>query len=67
MVSQKKGETMTEKKRAATLIYLDEDVRVRLKHLAVDERTSVTELVRRAVTEYVERHDAKRKRKAVGS
>lgn len=58
---------MTEKKRAATLIYLDEDVRVRLKHLAVDERTSVTELVRRAVTEYVERHDAKRKRKAVGS
>ena len=54
---------MAEKKRAATLIYLDEDVRVRLKHLAADERTSVTELIRLAVDEYVERHHAREKRR----
>jgi predicted transcriptional regulator len=64
VASQKKGDTtMAEKKRAATLIYLDEDVRVRLKHLAADERTSVTELIRLAVDEYVERHHAREKRR----
>ena len=56
--------TMTEKKRtvrATTLIYLDEDVRVRLKHLAVDERVSMTELIRRAIDEYLERQPKARK------
>jgi len=47
---------MTETKRTTTLIYLDEAVRTRLKHLAVDERVSMAELIRRAIDEYLTRH-----------
>ena len=42
-----------------TMIYLEEDVHTRLKHLAVDERVSMTELIRRAVDEYLEKHSKK--------
>jgi Ribbon-helix-helix protein, copG family len=36
-----------------TMIYLTEDAHFRVKHLAVDERISMSELIRRAVDEYV--------------
>ena len=42
---------MAEKKRTTTLVYLDEDVRVRLKYLALDERVSMAELIRRAIAD----------------
>lgn len=32
-----------------TMIYLEEGVHVKLKHMAVDERTSMAELIRRAI------------------
>ena len=38
-----------------TIIYIDAEAHNRLKHIAVDERVSMTELVRRAVDEYLER------------
>jgi predicted transcriptional regulator len=36
-------------------------VRDRLKHLAVDERVSMAELIRRAIAEYLGRHHKPRK------
>jgi Ribbon-helix-helix protein, copG family len=42
-----------------TMIYLEEDAQLRLKHLAVDERVSMSELVRRAVDEYLQKHTRK--------
>ena len=42
-----------------TMIYLEEDAHLRLKHLAVDERVSMSELVRRAVDEYLQKHTRK--------
>lgn len=36
-----------------TMIYLPESVYLRLKHMAVDERTSMAELVRRAIEHYL--------------
>jgi len=38
------------------MIYLEEDVHNRLKHLAVDERLSMAELIRRAVDEYLKKY-----------
>lgn len=42
-----------------TMIYLDEDVHIRLRHMAVDERVSMAELIRRAVDEYLQKHKQK--------
>ena len=42
-----------------TMIYLEENAHLRLKHLAVDERMSMSELIRRAVDEYLEKHSKK--------
>lgn len=42
-----------------TNIYFEEEQFIRLKHLAVDERTSLTELVRRAVDEFLKKYDKK--------
>jgi predicted transcriptional regulator len=42
-----------------TMIYLEEDTHLRLKHLAVDERVSMSELIRRAVDEYLTKHSKK--------
>jgi len=42
-----------------TMIYLEEDVHNRLKHLAVDERLSMAELIRRAVDEYLKKYPRK--------
>ena len=39
-----------------TMIYLEEDAHLRLKHLAVDERVSMSELIRRAVDEYLQNY-----------
>ena len=36
-----------------TMIYLDEKVHNRLKHLAADGRVSMAELIRRAVDKYL--------------
>ena len=42
-----------------TMIYLEEDAHLRLKHLAVDERVSMAELIRRAVDEYLKNYPKK--------
>ncbi len=36
-----------------TMIYLEEEVHDQLRHLAVDERVSMSELIRRAVDEFL--------------
>ena len=38
-----------------TMIYLDEKVHNRLKHIATDGRISMAELIRRAVDEYLKK------------
>ena len=38
-----------------TMIYLEEEAHNQLRHLAVDERVSMSELIRRAVDEYLSR------------
>jgi predicted transcriptional regulator len=42
-----------------TMIYLDEEVHTRLKHLAVDEHLPMAELIRRAVDEYLRKYPKK--------
>ena len=42
-----------------TLIYIDGEAHNRLKHIAVDERVSMTELVRRAVDEFLKKYQQK--------
>jgi Ribbon-helix-helix protein, copG family len=51
----KKGETTMK-----TMIYMDESTHTRLKHIAVDERVSMAELIRKAVDEYLGRHYSKK-------
>ena len=46
-----------------TMIYLDEKVHNRLKHLAADGRVSMAELIRRAVDEYLKQLPKKGGRK----
>lgn len=36
-----------------TMIYLDEDVHTRLRHMSVDERISMAEIIRRAIDDYL--------------
>jgi predicted DNA-binding protein len=40
---------------AKTMIYLPKETHTRLRHIAVDEGTSLAELVRRAVDEYLKK------------
>jgi len=42
-----------------TMIYLEEDTHSQLKHLAVDQRVSMSELIRRAVDEYLKNYPKK--------
>ena len=42
-----------------TMIYLEEEIHNRLKHLAVDERVSMAELIRRAVGEFLKKYQKK--------
>lgn len=52
----RKGETIMK-----TMIYMDESTHMRLKHIAVDERRSMAELIRKAVDEYLDRHYSNKK------
>jgi len=52
--SMKKGVNIVK-----TLIYIDGEALNRLKHIAVDERVSMTELVRRAVDEFLKKYQQK--------
>ncbi len=45
-----------------TMIYLEEEAHTRLKHLAVDERVSMSELIRRAVDEYLSKRGVSRRK-----
>ena len=45
-----------------TMIYLDESVHRRLKYMALDERVSMAELIRRAVDEFMAKKSASRKK-----
>jgi hypothetical protein len=42
-----------------TMIYLEDAVFERLRHLAFDERVSMAEIIRRAVDEYLKKHSKK--------
>jgi hypothetical protein len=42
-----------------TMIYLEEEAHLRLKHLAVDEHVSMSEVIRRAVDEYLSKYSKK--------
>lgn len=42
-----------------TMIYLGDGEHMRLKYLALDERVSMAELIRRAITDYLKRHPRK--------
>jgi hypothetical protein len=42
-----------------TMIYLEEEAHSQLKHLAVDEHVSMSELIRRAVDEYLRKYPKK--------
>ena len=46
-----------------TMIYLDQQVHTRLKYLALDQRVSMAELIRRAVDEYLKKIPKKGGRK----
>ena len=46
-----------------TMIYLDQRVHTRLKYLALDQRVSMAELIRRAVDEYLKKIPKKGGRK----
>ena len=43
-----------------TMIYLDESVHRRLKYMALDERVSMAELIRRAVDQYMAKQSARK-------
>jgi metal-responsive CopG/Arc/MetJ family transcriptional regulator len=44
-----------------TMIYLDAETHSHLRHIAVDERVSMSELIRRAVDEFLKQYRAKKK------
>jgi len=56
--SQRKGGEIMK-----TMIYLDQQVHTRLKYLALDQRVSMAELIRRAVDEYLKKIPKKGGRK----
>jgi len=43
----------TEAEMTRTMIYLDKGVHTKLKYLAVDQRVTMAELIRRAVNEFL--------------
>ncbi len=40
-----------------TMIYLEEETHSQLRHMSVDERVSMSELIRRAVNEFLSKHE----------
>jgi len=47
------------KKIMKTMIYLDQEVHRQLRYMALDERTSMADLIRRAVDEFLKKHTKK--------
>jgi len=45
-----------------TMIYLEEEAHNQLRHLAVDERVSMSELIRRAVDEYLSKREVSKRK-----
>jgi len=45
-----------------TMIYLDGAVHLRLKYMALDERTSMAEIIRQAVDDYLAKHPGRREK-----
>jgi len=45
-----------------TMVYLDGAVHMRLKYMALDERTSMAELIRRALDEYLVKHPGRQEK-----
>jgi hypothetical protein len=44
-----------------TMIYLDEEAHNELRHLAIDEKVSMSELIRRAVGEFLTKRKGQKK------
>lgn len=44
-----------------TMVYIEEEAHNQLRHLAVDERVSMSELIRKAVDEYLTKVKSKKK------
>ena len=42
-----------------TMVYLDVEAHNQLRHIAVDERVSMSELIRRAVDEFLKKYQKK--------
>ncbi len=45
-----------------TMIYLEEETHSLLRHMSVDERVSMSELIRRAVDEYLSKRGVSRRK-----
>ncbi len=45
-----------------TMIYLEEEAHNQLRHLAVDERVSMSELIRRAVDEFLSKRGVSKRK-----
>lgn len=45
-----------------TMIYLEEESHSQLKHMAVDEKVSMSELIRRAVDEFLSKKGVSKKK-----
>lgn len=44
------------------MIYLNREIHQRLKHMAVDERVSMAELIRRAIDDFLRSHTSRSRR-----
>ena len=44
-----------------TMVYIEEEAHNQLRHLAVDERVSMSELIRKAVDDYLKKVKSKKK------
>ncbi len=45
-----------------TMIYLEEEIHNQLRHLAVDDQVSMSELIRRAVDEYLSKRGVSKRK-----
>ncbi len=45
-----------------TMIYLEEETHSQLRHMSVDERVSMSELIRRAVDEYLSKRGVSKRK-----
>jgi len=49
-------------KTTKTMIYLEEEIHDQLRHMSVDERVSMSELIRRAVDEFLSKKGVNKKK-----